>query len=128
MTSVLHPDRWRRVEELFDEATALPADIRARFLDEACGADAGLRAEVQSLLNEDSPDAQIFDSGIHRGLAEAAAGIQDEAAPIPSPAESADCNLDSAASLSRIAITWAVVSRHAPNRPLTSPRSPKIGV
>jgi len=40
----------QRVKHVFDEARALPGDRRARYLDDACGADQALRQEVESLL------------------------------------------------------------------------------
>ena len=43
-------ERWRRVESLCHAALARPAGERAAFLADACGDDAGLRAEVESLL------------------------------------------------------------------------------
>jgi serine/threonine-protein kinase len=54
-------DRWRRVEELFDAAAALPAGERAAFLSHACGADRGMRAEVESLLAADDKAAGFLD-------------------------------------------------------------------
>ena len=46
----MDPERWQRVGELFHEALARSLDERPRFLDDACGGDAALRAEVDSLL------------------------------------------------------------------------------
>ncbi len=46
----MEPERWRQVGELFHRALAHGPGDRPRFLDEACGGDAGLRAEVDSLL------------------------------------------------------------------------------
>ena len=46
----MDPERWRQVGELFHRALAHGPEERPRFLDEACGGDAGLRAEVDSLL------------------------------------------------------------------------------
>jgi hypothetical protein len=43
--------QWRRVNELFHLALEQTESERARFLDEACGPDAALRAELQSLLD-----------------------------------------------------------------------------
>src|SRR5262245_31779020 len=40
-----------RVRDVFAEAIALPEAERGPFLDGACGGDAGLRAEVDSLLS-----------------------------------------------------------------------------
>ena len=52
----MDPERWRRVGELFHRALEHNAEERPRFLDGACGGDAALRAEVDSLLahHEDS--------------------------------------------------------------------------
>jgi serine/threonine protein kinase len=44
-----HIDR-QKVEEIFNDALELPADQRARFVSEECGADAELYEEVASLL------------------------------------------------------------------------------
>jgi tetratricopeptide (TPR) repeat protein/tRNA A-37 threonylcarbamoyl transferase component Bud32 len=44
------PDRWRRLEELFQAAADRNPSERAAFLAEACGADPALRKEVESLL------------------------------------------------------------------------------
>jgi hypothetical protein len=43
-------DRWQLVEELYHAASRLPAPQRDRFLDDSCGGDGALRAEVESLL------------------------------------------------------------------------------
>ena len=42
--------RSEKMEVLFEKARALPPEQRAAFLDEACGADEALRAELVSLL------------------------------------------------------------------------------
>jgi non-specific serine/threonine protein kinase/serine/threonine-protein kinase len=43
-------DRMGRIGELLEQALALPAADRSRFLDAECGADAELRSEVESLI------------------------------------------------------------------------------
>src|SRR5437016_3401645 len=43
-------ERWQQIENLFQGALELEADERAAFLDQACGSDAELRQEVESLL------------------------------------------------------------------------------
>jgi serine/threonine-protein kinase len=48
----MNPSRWHRVEELFNALLALPPEERRAFLDGACGAEAELRAEVESLMKE----------------------------------------------------------------------------
>ena len=44
------PDRFRRAEEVFASAIRRPAEVRGVYLDGACGDDAELRREVESLL------------------------------------------------------------------------------
>jgi len=46
----MHPERWRRLVELFEAASRLVAADRPAFLERACGGDAELRREVESLL------------------------------------------------------------------------------
>jgi len=54
--NAMTPERWRRVEAIFNETIALPAGDRAAFLARACGGDETLRAEVTSLLGEAAAD------------------------------------------------------------------------
>lgn len=53
----MNPERWRRINEVFHATLETPAAARGTFLDHACAGDAGLRAEVESLLafHEGSP-------------------------------------------------------------------------
>jgi eukaryotic-like serine/threonine-protein kinase len=46
------PERWRRVEELYDAALMRGADSRDAFLADACAGDEELRREVESLLTQ----------------------------------------------------------------------------
>ena len=43
-------DRWKKIKSLFDEALALKAPDRPAFLNDACGSDAELLAEVDRML------------------------------------------------------------------------------
>jgi serine/threonine-protein kinase len=56
---VPYPDRWRRIEQVCYEALAREPHDRAAFLDDACAGDAELRAEVESLIEQQSA-AQRF--------------------------------------------------------------------
>ena len=47
------PERWRQIDELFHQATGLETGERARYLDQQCTGDAGLRAEIEALIQED---------------------------------------------------------------------------
>ena len=49
-------ERWRHIEELFYAALEVDADARPAFLQQACGSDAELRREVETLLkSSDQP-------------------------------------------------------------------------
>ena len=45
-------DRWSATERIFHAALERPVETRAAFVAEACGDDAELRRDVQSLLDE----------------------------------------------------------------------------
>lgn len=55
----LSPDKWDRIEELFHEASDLPASEVAGFLSDRCQGDDELRSEVERLL-ERSGEADSF--------------------------------------------------------------------
>ncbi len=52
--------QWNRVQELFAAAADRPPQQRRAFLDQACGDDAELRAEVESLLEHDQAASAVF--------------------------------------------------------------------
>lgn len=54
-------NRWGLIETLFHRALERAPDDRAAFLDKACGEDAGLRAEIDSLLEAHSGDEAVID-------------------------------------------------------------------
>lgn len=47
------PERWKRITEVFQSALEFDPDKRGEFLSKACGEDATLRREVESLLQAD---------------------------------------------------------------------------
>ena len=53
---------WHRVEGLLDSALKLEPEQRRRFLERACGRDAGLRGEVESLLSYELQAEQFLES------------------------------------------------------------------
>jgi tetratricopeptide (TPR) repeat protein len=57
----LTPERWQRVKEVFTAACALEPGEADAFLDEACGGDAELRAEVASLLGAHAASEAVVD-------------------------------------------------------------------
>ena len=56
------PERWKRIEELYDAAMERPHDERAAFIAKECSQDHGLRDEVIALLEEPVSD-EAFSEG-----------------------------------------------------------------
>lgn len=50
------PERWQRIDEVFQGAMDLPPGQRGAYLDHQCADDADLRAQVDSLLAADGSD------------------------------------------------------------------------
>src|ERR1700757_1384684 len=46
----MEPERWRQIEDLFQNALDCEPGRRTAFLDSACSGDASLRQEIESLL------------------------------------------------------------------------------
>jgi eukaryotic-like serine/threonine-protein kinase len=55
-------ERWARVEAVFDAAAPLEGAARAALLSRECGADTGLRLEVESLLAEFESDPSFLEA------------------------------------------------------------------
>ncbi len=58
----MEPERWRRVEDLYHRALELDANRRVAFLEDSCGDDALLRAEVESLLAREKQAEHFMES------------------------------------------------------------------
>ncbi len=56
------PERWQRIEELFHAALARGPESRQAYLDGACGQDADLRREVESLLAQGEKAENFLES------------------------------------------------------------------
>ncbi len=54
-------DRWQQIEKICQSALELDEDRRTAFLEEACGGDAELRREVESLLRYDKRGDQFIE-------------------------------------------------------------------
>lgn len=55
------PSRWDRIQDLYYRALERNENDRTQFLIEACDGDAGLRREVESLLDQKSQSMPLFD-------------------------------------------------------------------
>ncbi len=75
--SRLSSDRWRQIEDIFHEAINRDPEIRAAFLERACGSDAELRHEVESLLASLDESAPFLESAVQSA---AQAYLQDQTA------------------------------------------------
>ena len=58
----MNAERWVEVERLFHAAFDRPPSDRPHFLRQACGGDAALYDEVQSLLDESDPDDAFLEN------------------------------------------------------------------
>src|SRR5688572_29619820 len=59
----MDPDRWKQVDALLQAALERPADERDAFLRQACGDDAGLAQEIQSLLTAGRHAGSFLEGG-----------------------------------------------------------------
>ena len=67
--------RWEQIETLFQRALELPVANREGFLNDACGADEALRAEVESLLSFYDPADSFIEAPVSEVAAELVDGI-----------------------------------------------------
>jgi serine/threonine protein kinase/Flp pilus assembly protein TadD len=58
-------ERWRRLEDLFNQAVERDPKERPAFLDEACGTDFELRTEVESLLAHSNSVTNVLEKAVH---------------------------------------------------------------
>ncbi len=70
---------WQQVEELLHQALALASEQRVAFLDVACGSDADLRAELNSLLQVGENLSDEFLNSPLRGVLNREIGEMDSA-------------------------------------------------
>src|SRR5581483_417360 len=62
---MMTPEKWKQVETLFEAALEREPEARAAFLDDACGDDAALRREVESLLAHQQPTGHFLSTLVH---------------------------------------------------------------
>src|SRR4051794_38453829 len=56
----MNPERYQKICDIFAEASELPREERAGFLDEQCTGDEDLRSEVESLLASDESSGDFI--------------------------------------------------------------------
>ncbi len=87
-TQPVTTDRFRRVMELFGQACEIPREQRAAFLDQHCGTDPELRAELELMLAHDRQATRILPGAGAHLLAEHVVQADDPPAPagaVPAP-------------------------------------------
>jgi eukaryotic-like serine/threonine-protein kinase len=75
----MDPAKWKFAEEAFSRAVELPVELRRSAVEEMCGDDAALVAEVLALLEEDGRAQPLLDAGLDQ-----AAGNLLQFGPLPS--------------------------------------------
>ena len=55
--------RWERIQSVFHQIADLPAAERSAALDHLCGEEGAIRAEVLSLLEEETTGESLLDRG-----------------------------------------------------------------
>jgi serine/threonine protein kinase len=74
----MRPDRFARVKQLLLQVVDLPEHARLSFLDQACGDDLDLRAEVLSLMARDGKELAVLKSKATTGDSGNLADIVDQ--------------------------------------------------
>jgi serine/threonine-protein kinase len=69
--------RWQRTSQIFDRAVELSPEERPALLDELCGDDQGLRADVEALLQAEAGRA-LFERKVDEARAKLATAWVDE--------------------------------------------------
>ncbi len=59
------PERWRQVEEIFQEALDLTPHERARYVAEVCAEDIGLKRDVETLLSQHESAGELLEEPLY---------------------------------------------------------------
>lgn len=68
----MNPERWQKIQQLFDHALDLPAGDRKQFLAAECGEDSTLLRQVHSLLAVDVGSGGTLESAVSAAVVDAA--------------------------------------------------------
>ena len=66
MSNGMTPERWARIDEVFNAAAELGPGERAAYLAEACAEDEDLRREVESLIESEEQEGSFMASPVFR--------------------------------------------------------------
>ncbi len=73
----MNPERWRRIEQIYNRALELEPGRRAAFLEGACAEDESLRREVERLLARQSQAEDFIEVPAIEVAAKALAAEED---------------------------------------------------
>jgi predicted Ser/Thr protein kinase len=80
----MKPERWKKVEKLFNAALELEPGRRTEFLADACKGDEALRAEVESLLEHGDQRGSFIESPAMKRIArDIASNSESNSVPLP---------------------------------------------
>jgi hypothetical protein len=65
ITFIMTSERWKQIEAIFESALERAPQERAAFINQACGEDASLRQEIESLLAHQQPTGQFISTLVH---------------------------------------------------------------
>lgn len=65
----LNPDHWASIETIFHAALEKEPEFRRSYVQQACGSDIELRAEVESMLHANSQAATFVRRAVHESVA-----------------------------------------------------------
>ena len=68
--TVMSPDRWQQVKEIFRSALEVPPNDLSGFLAVACGDDQELKREIVSLIKAHQRDGSFIDSPVFKEAAQ----------------------------------------------------------
>ena len=57
----MNPEQWRKIREIFERASDLPASERAEFIAQSCAGDDETRRRVEAMLDADARDNLLVD-------------------------------------------------------------------
>ena len=91
----MEPERWQRIERLYDSALDQESSVRAAFLERACGGDEALRRAVELLLAQHEKDDNFLEApAMEVAAKDLARDQQADSSGFTSPAPSVDSEAD----------------------------------
>lgn len=92
----MKPDRWQKIDELFEAALECSPQDRAAFLEKACGGDQQLRREVEKLLKIDEQATEFIQANVFEVAARIITSPSDGPARAPKKGSFVSDSIDDA--------------------------------